>query len=1638
MTPAVAGLNIIHHQGDSTSGAGCRPQNHEAPISAVTPTPSVAPAAEDEPPLQLGGTRTEPSALLKVQGSVHAAQAGGADVPVYPMLDSGATGMGFADSEFVRRCGAQVRPSSRRITLANGSETRAEGEVTLSYSLQAYPEDGCSRKSAPPAEFTSTFVVTPLAPYDLILGMGWLEQHDAHIGFREKCIQLRVDGKGKQHNIRPLARCNDDGSPAEELAPLRLTAIKQKKVCKMLRKREALELYAVLFHPVPPDQPPGSVATSKPEVMPLGGDHPRVKALLDEFKSSVFSEPKPGVPRKRGVEHSIKLLPGAVPPPARPLRHQSAKDAEVMQAYVEEGLRSGILQPSTSPYGSMALIVKKKDGTPRVVIDYRALNEVTVKNKYPLPLMDELFDRTQGAQFFTSIDLRNGFHQIAIPPEDREKTAFRTRSGSFEYTVLPMGLCNAPGTFMQLMNQTFADVLDKCVLCFLDDILIFSRTEEEHLQHLRMVLTRLRDQELYVKPSKCAFMQREVAFLGHRIGADGLRVAPDKISAVQQWPTPRNVTDVRSFTGLTNFYRRFVKDYSRIALPLTELTKESVPWQWGAEQQQAFDALKAALCSPPVLLVPDQSKPFVLNTDACKYAIGGTLQQDHGNGLQPVAYFSAKMSDAERNYDVREKEFMALFKACQHWRHYLHGTQPFTLLTDHDSLKYHKTMPHLSERLARWIEKMAEFDYKLQYIPGKDNVVADALSRRVDHAEPPAAGTVNALRSVLRKQVSFATQNRFEALAVADVARSRSRPRSPEPAEQRQRNIDAATKVLPRADGLPAPNQQGTIMTPTQRCSANTRAGAQCAQRTAIAHLCWNHLRRDMGLRVQKSTVPGAGRGLFAAWAGGLPADHRIPYTGDEMELLSDQHGGAYVLKIREGEGIDAARRNCGLGRWVNDPRGGKDEHGRPLQPNCDWVLYTPPGSGQRVAAVRTLRAVRRGEELLVKYGDTYWRYALPPRKQAFAHKTRTGPTRKQAAAAARATEQPVSAAAVTLRPTAARRSAQAAAAAARNQMNSHAPAETATQAAQPERGSAGSRAGSAEDAAAAQSQTNAPAQAATQAAQPERGSARGGSSAVAPAPEAEAAVAAHQDAPQQEAAAAPAQAATQPEDRSRKEPLLTAVRRAAVADEAYQRRLQSPPSGERAERGLLFSNGRLLVPVDAALRTRILAELHDSTTGAHCGRDRMLAEAQQRFEWSGMAGDVEKYVLTCDSCQRNKHSKQLKPGLLMPLPLPEEPCLHWTTDAVSGLPKSKRGYDAIQVYVDRLTKLKRFAAAHTSDGAVQLANTTLRTIIGPHGMPKSIVSDRDPRITARFWRELSRVLGSEVNLSTAHHPQSDGQSEREIQTLTTALRSYVNAMGNDWDDYLPAIELAFNSKQQASTGAAPFTLVYGTEARLPIDCMLDVARPASVPAAGERAQRMKQAMDAARTTAELAQARQKLNADRHRRLLQLKPGDQVLLSTEGLQLRSGKHKLTGRYIGPFLVSGLVNDNAVSLELPPLLGALHSTFNISRLKPYRDGRSLFPDRPQRLQQPPAVEHDTNGVARYEVESVLAQRGTRARRELLIRWQGYGPEHDEWQLRSQLERDAPLAVAEFDSWQQGGGQQQLAQLALSQLICLQGA
>jgi hypothetical protein len=356
---------------------------------------------------------------------------------------------------------------------------------------------------------------------------------------------------------------------------------------------------------------------------------------------------------------------------------------------------------------------------------------------------------------------------------------------------------------------------------------------------------------------------------------------------------------------------------------------------------------------------------------------------------------------------------------------------------------------------------------------------------------------------------------------------------------------------------------------------------------------------------------------------------------------------------------------------------------------------------------------------------------------------------------------------------------------------------------------------------------------------------------------------------------------------------------------------------------------------------------------------------------------------------------------------------MSWTQDAVSGLPRTRRGHDAIQVYVERLAKLKHFSASRSTDGAVEMASGFVHNVVRLHGVPESVVSDRDPRFTAHYYAELSRLMGTSLRMSTARHPQTDGQSEREIRSLVTALRAFCNDHQDDWDDYLDMLELGFNSTVQASTQRSPHELVYGVAPRLPIDVALDTLTP-RVPAAVDRAARMKQALDFARGALRTAQERQVRNADRHLRTLQLAIGDQVLLQTEGLQLRGFGNKLSSRFVGPFPVTKIINRNAYQLQLPPQLKALHPVFNISRLKPYIASNPKFATRPQRFDRPPPeADADTNGDAVFEVERIVAARGRGRGLRYLVAWKGYPPEENTWEQRSSLV-NAREALAEFEA------------------------
>ncbi|MCO5551438.1 hypothetical protein L7F22_004941 [Adiantum nelumboides] len=375
--------------------------------------------------------------------------------------------------------------------------------------------------------------------------------------------------------------------------------------------------------------------------------------------------------------------------------------------------------------------LKKKDGTFRLCIDYRGLNQCTIKNKYPLPKIDELFDRLSGAQYFSKIDLRSRFYQVQIQAEDIPKTAFNTRFGHYEFVVMPFGLTNAPATFNRLMTDLFREGLDNFVLVFFDDILVYSKTREEHEQHLRQVLEILRTAKLYAKRSKCLFFVEKVAYLGFIVSKDGISPDPAKVEVVVKWPIPQSVSEVRGFLGLTGWCRIFIQDYALISKPLTELTQIDETFIWTEKRDFAFNELKNLLATSPVLKLPDFEKTFEVIVDACAKGVGGILRQEG----HPIAYESRQLRIHERNYPTHDLELLAVVHALKKWRHYL-LSQIFELVTDHKSLKWIFTQPELNMRQRRWVEFLQEFNFEIKFRPGKENQAADALSD--DSAHPIA------------------------------------------------------------------------------------------------------------------------------------------------------------------------------------------------------------------------------------------------------------------------------------------------------------------------------------------------------------------------------------------------------------------------------------------------------------------------------------------------------------------------------------------------------------------------------------------------------------------------------------------------------------------------------------------------------------------------------------------------------------------------------------------------------------------------------------------------------------------------------------------------------------------------------------
>ncbi|KAL7281156.1 hypothetical protein ACG7TL_004464 [Trametes sanguinea] len=559
------------------------------------------------------------------------------------------------------------------------------------------------------------FLVTDLGKSDIFLGHEWIQHHNPRIDWRAKTVEftrcpsscVRVLEEGERLYMLDTRSYLSERKEREE-EPVRLRA----------RSTRATEIAI--------ENAQGHAERTFEQMVPT-----HYRDFADVFSEATFDE----LPEHRPYDHVIELTPGAQLYSGK-LYPMSREQQAALDEFLEENLRTGRIRPSKSPWGAPFFFVKKKDGRLRPVQDYRKLNALTKKNKYPLPLISELLDRLKGAKVYTKMDIRWGYNNVRMREGDEEKAAFLTNRGLFEPLVMFFGLSNSPATFQLMMNDLFRDLILKGkVIVYLDDILVFTETLEEHRHVVRQVLQILREQKLSCKPEKCEFEVAETEYLGHIIGAGIVKMDPAKVAGVAEWPVPTTKKELQSFLGFANFYRRFVEGFAKIATPLHRLTGQT-EWRWQTEQQDAFERLKTAITSAPVLAIPNDDDPFRVQCDASDYAIGAELSQKQDGKWRPIAFLSKALTPAERNYQIWDRELLAVIASLDEWRHFLVGARhTFEIHSDHKNLEYFRQPQRLNARQARWVVELQNFDFTLIHRPGKSMGKADALSRRADHAD---------------------------------------------------------------------------------------------------------------------------------------------------------------------------------------------------------------------------------------------------------------------------------------------------------------------------------------------------------------------------------------------------------------------------------------------------------------------------------------------------------------------------------------------------------------------------------------------------------------------------------------------------------------------------------------------------------------------------------------------------------------------------------------------------------------------------------------------------------------------------------------------------------------------------------------
>lgn len=1147
-------------------------------------------------------------------------------------------------------------------------------------------------------------LVLPLpAKLDVILGGDWQIANDVTIQPRQGQMSFVASNTGLPHILRTPDALEHDSFNSQFLFASAATCGRSiDTVLMIVRAVDQTDSHANVYAATAEESSSKSVSHAdeiKVEHDEISG---AMKSLVQKY-AHVFELPV-GLPPDRNISHAIPLESGARPINQR-TRRLSYKQEEEMVQQIRDLLSKGWIQPSTSPWGSPILFVKKKDGSMRMCVDYRAVNKLTVKNSYPLPRIDDMLDRLSGAKFFTCLDLQQAYHQVRLTEEDVPKTAFTTPMGLFEYKVLPFGLCNAPSTFQALMNTVLGADLRHCCLVYLDDIIIFSKTPAQHLQHVEAVLSRLAEKQLFAKLSKCEFGLSKVKFLGHVVSGEGIQPDGDKVKLVKGWPVPTSVKDLRQFVGLAQYFRKFVQGFSTMIAPLTRLFKKDAVFSWSKQCQEAFDQIKEALTSPPCLKLPDDSTPFTVICDACKYGIGAVLLQED----RPVAFEGRRMTETELKWGATEKEMLAVVYHLEKWRCYLEGRH-FTAVTDHQPNTWFASQKELNPRLVRWYERIRSYDFTWQYKPGRVNV-ADPLSRH------PAF--LNVLMAVVTRS------QRPNALTGAQL----------EPTRHAQRPLTSR------------PSRPG-------------------------------------------STVP---------HMPGIVADAADPSPAVPLPQIDDEAGQPPVLVPNE----------------VQDPLPSAFEQGLQSAVDGDCIGNTPFNT----SAAEVMRQIQQGYSQ-----DAYF---------------------------------------------------------------------------------------------------------------------------------------------------APSNAAE--------------WGRSGIC------------RGEDSD--LFFKGNAVVVPDVHDLRRAIIRELHCSPYVGHFGAHRSQQLIARYFFWPKMDAQIVEYVKGCELCQRNKGATGKKAGLLIPLPVPEHIWEDISMDFVGPLPKTERGFDTILNVVDRLSKMAHFLPCKSDITATEVAELFAERIWSLHGLPRSIVTDRGVQFVNEWNTALMRLIGTKHCVTSAYHPESDGQTERTNRVLCEMLRHYVNARHDNWDKLLPIVEFAHNNAYSTATGSTPFFICYGKHPRTPMQEVIDLARQQwkDNPAACSTHFRSVDQFVADRQNivrharASMESARQRMMAyeNKKRKPLTFEVGDQVSLKTSHLGISTlPSKKLFCKYMGPFTVSKIINDNAYMLELPRTWRA-HNVFNVSLLKPFISNGEAVDPMSFTIKGGKSQELEVEDIFDYEPKTRTQRGALRKVRDLTfhVKWRG---------------------------------------------------